>query len=150
MLNKEMLLTGNAYAPYTHMVTVAKSSSGTDKGYVKNTHAPANEYGSISPLTLTVYEDTWEILEVFSSASQTTIRINGFFADYQQAYLGRSDTRTAYGHPGSGGEEFGEAIWNSAIFTDADVGKRIPVWISFTPPHIKKMLRILLWEGARC
>ena len=133
MLNKEMLLTGNAYAPYTHMVTVAKSSSGTDKGYVKNPYS-SEEYGAISPLTLTVYGDTCEIWGVFSSSSQTTVHINGLLADYQMIYLGRSDTRTAYGHPGSGGEEFGEARWNSAIFTDADVGKRIPVWISYDPP----------------
>lgn len=134
MLNKEMLLTRNAYAPYTHIVTVAKSPSGTDKGYVKNPHAPANEYGSISPLTLTVFGDTWEIRGVFSSTSQTTVNINGLLADYQMLYLGRSDTRTNYGHPVSGSETFGEAIWNSAIFTDADVGKRIPVWISYDPP----------------
>ena len=134
MLNKEMLLTGNAYAPYTHIVTVAKSPSGTDKGYVKNPYVPANEYGSISPLTLTVYADTCEIRGVFSSSSQTTVNINGFFADYQMVYLGRSDTRTAYGHPMSGGEESGEARWNSAIFTDADVGKKIPIWLSYDPP----------------
>lgn len=132
MLNKEMLLTGNAYAPYTHMVTVAKSSSGTDKGYVKNPYS-SEKYGAISPLTLTVYGDTWEIRGVFSSSSQTTVRINGLLADYQRIYLGRSDTRTAYGHPGSGDEASGEARWNSAIFTDADVGKRIPVWISYDP-----------------
>lgn len=133
MLNKEMLLTGNAYAPYTHMVTVAKSSSGTDKGYVKNPYS-SEEYGAISPSTLTVYGDTWEIWGVFSSSSKTTVNINGFFADFQMVYLGRSDTRTNYGHPGSGSEESGDAIWNSAIFTDADVGKRIPVWISYDPP----------------
>ena len=134
MLNKELLLATGVSAPYTHIVTVAKSPSGTNKGYFQNPYAPAGDYGAISPQTFDVFSDTWEIWGVFSSSSQTTVSINGFFADYQQVYLGRSDTRTAYGHPVSGSEESGNAVWSSVVFTDADVGKRIPVWISYDPP----------------
>ena len=127
MLNKEMLLTGNAYAPYTHLVTVGSSVG--DVGFVYDPHGHMTNIGSISPNMFQEGMVEGEIRQVYNSYIDggTIVNINTFLADYQRLYLG---------HPTSGGEEAGMATWGNRtmLFTSHDEGKVVPIWLSYDPP----------------
>lgn len=55
-------------------------------------------------------------------------------------YLARLDLQISYGHPTSTSPSNDSAYWDpnqhpTLIFTEADVGKQIPFYISFSKPH---------------
>ena len=55
-------------------------------------------------------------------------------------YLARIDLQISYGHPNSTSQWNNVACWDpiqhpTLIFTESDVGKQIPFYISFTKPH---------------
>ena len=137
MLKRDLLLGSLGVAPYTHLVTVGYDSRAT-LGF--DDLSISNPIGSITPKFFQGIYDSMEIHELSYTTTQYLIRfnVNGFLADYARLYLGRSDIRKNFGHPTSGSEEGGNAFFEVGVyddlFTDEDVGKEIPIWLSYTPP----------------
>lgn len=136
MLGKELLIAANTSAPYTHLITVGNSVDLV--GFVYDPYNHMTNIGSISPNMFQEGVLEGEIRRVYNSYidGEIIVYINTFLADYQRLYLGRSDTRKNFGHPTSGSETAGEAIWgnHAMLFKSHDEGKVVPIWLSYDPP----------------
>ena len=137
MFNKGLLLSsgGKGWAPYTHIVTVAKWPDIETYGY----NSVLNR-GMIAPKTLKV--NSLGEAPIFSFISSSVSNPLGRISitiehstkdDLINLYLGRSDKRANFGLPNTFAA--GAGVWkDKKLFDSSDVGKEIPVWISYTPP----------------
>ena len=98
-------------------------------------------FGRIKPNYISVYGEQLEITECYQAEKYGFFQlvVNGLFADWQTWCLGRADTKKWYGYADSGSDSSGYAQWNEySIFTNADVGNVIPIWLAdSTPPGTK-------------
>lgn len=142
MLNKALLMAmGESWAPYTHIITVGGPWGPDENRYGLYQY----NYGSnCIPNTLMDAAET-PISQLWNEVDTRgiTFTTGGYFlADATLLYLGRSDIRINYGHPDTGTETSGDVHWlNNILFTEKDLGKRVPIWLSYTPPHINFSLQ---------
>ena len=134
MLDNELLLVNTKN--YHYVVTVAELQA--SYGFA---NYDDDIGGSISPSHTT---DGNQILELNYNhvSNQIVFRVKGRLDSYSDLYLGRSDIKKNFGQPttGSTGASNGEgyAVWRDddpVLFTAEDVGKKIPIWLSYSPPH---------------
>lgn len=152
MFNTPLLMASRrSTAAYTHLVRVERGivSAGEYRfGFDYNSYGNnPQEYGYIDPSVL-INPFSEELLlealycDVFTAgdlaACEISLKVQMFLTDYQTIHLGRSDTKQYFGNPSSGSETTGDAMWVSEIgnvlFTTDDVGKDIPIWLSYDPP----------------
>lgn len=140
MLEKDVLLAfGKDEAPFTYLVVPYswRTSGVTRLGY---SYRDANiQFGSILPEYFQTTANSVRITGLYHSiptAGYIYFYVNGFLRDYQKLYLGRSDKRINFGTPYLGSETSGYASWQvrQNLFEEEDVGKEIPIWLSYTPP----------------
>ena len=96
-------------------------------------------FGRIKPNYISVYGEQLEITECYQAEKYGFFQlvVNGLFADWQTWCLGRADTKKWYGYADSGSDSSGYAQWNEySIFTNADVGNVIPMWLAVSPPPL--------------
>ena len=134
MLKKEtMVLNASTTAPFTHIVSVDNISK-EQFGY----YSHKTQIGDIHPKTITIGDTKFNVLQVTSFEPATITNVNlPSNSPIVTLYLGRSDERKLYGvvkgydyDLGSISYEFSQTM----MFTSADVGKEIPIWLSTTPP----------------
>lgn len=92
--------------------------------------------GAITPIEVTassgiVYRIELLVTQNRNLATLLTLHRNS----PDKLYLGRSDAEQNFGLPDYHDANFGEAEYHGdALFTQADVGKQIPIWLSSDPP----------------
>ena len=129
-----MLLNASTTAPFTHIVSVDNISK-EQFGY----YSYKTQIGDIHPKTINIGDTKFNVLNVTSFEPATITNVNlPSNSPIVTLYLGRSDERKLYGvvtgfdyDLGSISYEFSQTM----VFTSADVGKEIPIWLSTTPPH---------------
>lgn len=137
MLNKELLVVGaQEVYPYTHLVKVSISEIGRVIGY-------SSEYmqdtSTITPEVLSISGYDCGVLELYSwqEYNQTDLELATNGAPSTIIYLGRSDIGLSYGIGSNLSWDSSEASlvkWDGRVFTDDDIGKVVPVWLSSNPP----------------
>lgn len=144
MLNNELLLV-NSQTPHTHTVTVGEVLIRDNSGLRGYGFANSSNHlgGSISP---TNSPENAQLIEVYYDqlSNQTWVKVNGRFTDAYELYLGRSDLKKNFGTCTTGSSPDGYAVWRDddpVLFTAEDVGKKIPIWLSYSPPHTNLDLR---------
>ena len=134
MLNNDVLLSASkAWPPHTHIVTVGE----------ENQNYGATWSGDISPRTLNLNGEICTIdylmmigLEDQPGISDTRLMFTEEPDSDAKVYLGRSDTKQNFGLCTTVVEFTGLREWDELVaFTSKDVGKKIPIWLSTTPPH---------------
>lgn len=144
MLNKSLLVPVVGNENYTHLLTVASLRSGTSYGYAINI---AN-YGGIKPTALKPGSESATITQVASvvgfptpsfgdNPNKTYLFFEGRLAyhDIQDICLGRFDTKKYLGYPADADKDRGSASWrDNSFIRREDIGKTIPIWLSFAPP----------------
>lgn len=136
MLNKDLLFSQGlqGWGAYTHIVLVENPSNWIFRGF-----NATGGYGSIAPGAYFDYDTPIERLGVsYSSAyDETQLKTGGYFLpDPQLIYLGRSDTKKLMGTPSKYSEKGGYVYWrHQVLFTEEDLGKEVPIWLSYTPPR---------------
>lgn len=131
MHNKELLLgVGRRDAPYTHIIHVW-----TQNGDIGFTY---DSYGSITPEDLTGILIGAVRTHTFGSTT-FWLQIGG--PSTMNYYLARADRELVL-RPDNAfiDHDGGRIIWDDAFFTEDDVGKKIPIWISYRhpPPTVKR------------
>lgn len=137
MLNKELLVVGaRKVYPYTHLVKVSISEIDKVIGY---SYEYMYETSTITPKVLSISGYDCDVMELYSCQeyNQTNLGLATNGAPSTTIYLGRSDIGLSYGKGSNlAWEEFETSLvkWNDMVFTDDDIGKVVPIWLSSNPP----------------
>ena len=138
MLNKELLLGYTKVYPYTHLVKVSVSGSGTDKiiGYSPEY---MHDTSTITPKVLSISGYDCGVMSLYSQQKYglTDLRLATRGAPQTIIYLGRSDIGLSYGRGSNfawDASEICKVEWEGMVFTDDDVDKVVPIWLSSNPP----------------
>ena len=145
MLKKEtMVLNASTTAPFTHIVSVATNNHTEWFGY-----SNSSKLGDIHPKTINIGDTKFNVLNVSSFEPATITNVNlPSNSPIVTLYLGRSDERKLYGVVKGFDYDLGSITYEfnqTMVFTSADVGKEIPIWLA-TTPHIL-VLRKHLWRN---
>ena len=150
MLNKELLVVGaRKVYPYTHLVKVSISKLNNYKiiGYSSEL---MYDTSTITPIVLSISGYDCGVVELCSwqEHNHTGLELAANGAPSTIIYLGRSDIGLSYGE---GSIEFWDSSddpnlsivkWNGMVFTDDDIDKVVPVWLSSNPPpHTNKKVK---------
>ena len=141
MINKDLLFSQGlqGWGAYTHIVLVENPSNWIFRGF-----NATGGYGSIVPGAYFDYDTPIEKLGVYYSSAydETQLKTGGYFLpDPKLIYLGRSDTKKLMRNPSKYSEEEGYVYWrHKVLFTEEDLGKEVPIWLSYTPPRGSKSL----------
>lgn len=135
MLNKELLLGYTKVYPYTHLVKVSISEIDKVIGYSYELY----DMGTITPEVLSISGYDCGVMSLYSwqKYNQTDLELATKGAPSTIIYLGRSDIGLSYGE---GSNVFWDSSepslvkWNGRVFTDADIDKVVPIWLSSNPP----------------
>ena len=139
MLNNDVLLAASkVLPPHTHIVTVRED----------NQNYGATSSSWISPNTLNLNGEICTIDELMMIGVEnnpnycdTRLMFTEEPDSNAKVYLGRSDTKQNFGLCTSVVEFTGMREWDKVVaFTSKDVGKKIPIWLSTTPPHTNSVL----------
>lgn len=136
MLNKELLVVGaRKVCPYTHLVKVALSEIGRVIGYSYELYG----IGTITPEVLSISGYDCGVMSLYSwrEYNQTDLGLATRGASSTIIYLGRSDIGLSYGKGSNLAWDSSDeslVIWNGRMFTDDDIGKVVPIWLSSNPP----------------
>lgn len=149
MLNKELLVVGaRKVYPYTHLVKVSISEIDKVIGY---SYEYMYDTSTITPEVLSISGYDCGVMELCSwqEHNQTNLALATNGAPSTIIYLGRSDIGLSYGEGSNfvwDSSETSLVKWNGMVFTDDDIDKVVPVWLSSNPPPIliRKSSRYLL------
>lgn len=137
MLNKELLAVGaRKVYPYTHLVKVSISEIDKVIGY---SYEYMSDTSTITPEVLSISGYNCGVMELcsYQEDNQTNLGLFTRGAPSTIIYLGRSDIGLSYGK-GSivfwDSEDPSLVSWNGMMFTDDDVDKVVPIWLSSNPP----------------
>ena len=138
MLNKELMMVVGARKvyPYTHLVKVSISEIDKVIGY---SYEYMYDTSTITPKVLSISGYDCGVMELCSwqELGQTNLELSTRGAPSTTIYLGRSDKGLSYGK-GSNlvwGRDYPSIVeWNGMVFTDDDIGKVVPIWLSSNPP----------------
>lgn len=151
MLNKELLVVDARKAyPYTHLVKVSSCSNGEVIG-----HVPVYMWGTsaISPSELPMNGYKGHIVAIYTSSDfKTYLEIFPNGAPRTLFYLGRSDSGEYYGVGGNKHWDDGDVNlveWSHIMFTEDDIGKHIPIWLSSNPPHTNKKVKTVFTRSRK-
>lgn len=116
---------------YTHIVSVAKISSsfgGTRYGF-------SGSNGNIEPKTVTVNSVSLTIgsLSSYSSRATTTLSFSSQVTTSGSLYIGRYDTKLKTEVQLRQNTEIYPFFAEPILFSESDVDKDIPIWLSTTP-----------------
>lgn len=137
MLNKELLAVGaQKVYPYTHLVKVSISEIDKVIGY---SYEYMSDTSTITPEVLSISGYDCGVMELcsYQEYNQTKLELVTMGAPSTIIYLGRSDIGLSYG---KGSIDFWDSedpslvSWNGMVFTDDDVDKVVPIWLSSNPP----------------
>lgn len=135
MLNKELLLAPTKEElAYTHIVTVVEipfPATMSYYGYV------LNKGGAISPEYILNSDIQIQLQELYSIYEEVVTHISTdgtLLPDPTSIWLGRPDKRICM-QANQGSDTGGYANWRALnIFTTEDLGKEIPIWLSYERP----------------
>lgn len=158
MLNKSLLVPVVGNENYTHLLTVASLKSGLSYGYAINI---AN-YGGIKPTALKPGSESAAITQVASvvgfptpsfgdNPNKTYLFFEGRLAyhDIKDICLGRFDTKKYLGYPDDADKDRCRASWrDNSFIRREDIGKTIPIWLSFAPPLGPDSCKRSLFHGG--
>ena len=137
MLNKEQLVVGaRKVYPYTHLVKVSISEIDKIIGY---SYEYMYDTSTITPKVLSISGYDCGVMALYSwqEYNQTDLELATRGAPSTTIYLGRSDIGLSYGKGSNLVWDSSEASlvkWDGRVFTDDDIGKVVPVWLSSNPP----------------
>ena len=137
MLNKELLVVGaRKVYPYTHLVKVSISEIDKVIGY---SYEYMYDTSTITPEVLSIrgYDCSVMALCSWQEHNQTNLELATKGAPSTIIYLGRSDIGLSYGEGSNfvwDSSETSLVKWNGMVFTDDDIDKVVPVWLSSNPP----------------
>ena len=140
MLNKELLMVGGARKvyPYTHLVKVSISEIDKVIGY---SYEYMYDTSTITPEVLSISGYDCGVMELcyWLEHRLTRLELATWGAPSTTIYLGRSDKGLSYGKGFNfvwDSSEISVVNWNGMVFTDDDIDKVVPIWLSSNPPPI--------------
>ena len=118
---------------YTHIVSVVNYST-----LFGNRYGFSSSNGNIEPKTVTVNSVSLTIgsLSSYSSRATTTLSFSSQVTTSGLLYIGRYDQQLKEWVQLQENTE-GGYTFSKRLFSESDVGKDIPIWISTTPPPWK-------------
>lgn len=138
MLKKDLLLGYLSEVPYTHILTVGDGGS-TNAWYGFCDESFPGRWGNITPKEFIQGDSSIGNITMFMnqhSASTTytlQFSVRRKFTN-TRIYFGRSDTKENFGLCDT--LTYDQVYWikSGMFFSKDDVGKDIPIWLSYTPP----------------